>query len=111
MLASRRVARRRQCTRPYDGHGGACTTLPALLVAQRLGGPLVQLSAALLCAAWPFPSPLRLAAQHVVPIIASIDRINTIPKVRCRNRTIQHHPITPLTPRIRAPAEPSRPAA
>jgi hypothetical protein len=46
MLASRRVARRRQCTGPYDGHGGACTTLPALLVAQRLGGPLVQLSAA-----------------------------------------------------------------
>src|SRR5438445_6359941 len=32
---------------------GACTTLPALLVAQRLGGPLVQLCAAILC-----PAPL-----------------------------------------------------
>src|SRR5438552_17359788 len=51
MLTSRRVARRRQCTGPYDGHRGACTTLPALLVAQRLGGPLIQLSAAVLCAA------------------------------------------------------------
>ncbi len=43
------------------------------------------------------PRPATPAAQPILPIIASIDGINTVPKNRRRNRTIQHHPITPLT--------------
>lgn len=44
---------------------------------------------------------LPLAGQHVLPIITNIDGIDIIPNDRCRNATIQHHPITPLTRRKR----------
>jgi hypothetical protein len=50
-----------------------------------------------LCDDRPFASPLPGGAQHVTPIIASIIRIDIVPKDRCRNSTIRHQRTTPLT--------------
>src|SRR5437667_12151343 len=53
--------------------------------------------AAVLCDHRPFFSLLSDAAQHVLPLITSINGMDTIAKNPSRNHAIQPYPITPLT--------------